>query len=238
MTTLADKAILLSADKRTPMLEKDMSNFWKSKMELYMMNRQHGIMILESVENGPLIWPSIEENGVTRPKKYFELSATETIQADCDVEETNIMQGTLGNNSTSHARNLIDETGKGVDLHTTNVDQLHAYLGQHEFHINEYGPPYQSQQYSHTKSSTPLSITYPPNDFQSSVHHYVYTPSSSIPQVKYAPLVNQQPNFSQPDTSLIVPVFQKGDDLIDSSNHMMSFLTIVVTSRYPLPIIS
>ncbi|GJU66569.1 hypothetical protein Tco_1252828 [Tanacetum coccineum] len=42
-------------------------------MELYMMNRQHGQMILESVENGPLIWPTIEENGVTRPRKYSEL---------------------------------------------------------------------------------------------------------------------------------------------------------------------
>nr|GEV93406.1 hypothetical protein [Tanacetum cinerariifolium] len=41
-------------------------------------------MILESVENGPLVWLSIEENGVTRPKKYSELSATEAIQADCD----------------------------------------------------------------------------------------------------------------------------------------------------------
>ncbi|GJQ97319.1 putative ribonuclease H-like domain-containing protein [Tanacetum coccineum] len=48
-------------------------------------------MILESVENGPLIWPSIEENGVTRPKKYFELSATKAIQADCDIKETNII---------------------------------------------------------------------------------------------------------------------------------------------------
>ncbi|GJR32506.1 copia protein [Tanacetum coccineum] len=57
-------------------------------MELYMMNRQHGRMILESVENGPLIWPSIEENRVTRPKKYSELSATEAIQADCDIKET------------------------------------------------------------------------------------------------------------------------------------------------------
>nr|GEY55371.1 hypothetical protein [Tanacetum cinerariifolium] len=26
------------------------------------------------------------------------------------------------------------------DLHTTNVDQLHAYLGQHEYHANEYPP--------------------------------------------------------------------------------------------------
>nr|GFC08268.1 hypothetical protein [Tanacetum cinerariifolium] len=32
---------------------------------------------------------------------------------------------------------------------------------------------------------------------------------------------------------LVVPVFQKGDDPIDAINHMMSFLTAVVTSRYP-----
>ncbi|GKC29025.1 hypothetical protein Tco_1036319, partial [Tanacetum coccineum] len=91
MTTLADKAILSGADNRPPMLKKDMYDSWKSIMELYMMNRQHGRMILESVENGPLIWPSIEENGVTRPKKYSELSITEAIQADCDSKATNII---------------------------------------------------------------------------------------------------------------------------------------------------
>nr|GEW98512.1 hypothetical protein [Tanacetum cinerariifolium] len=48
-------------------------------------------MILESVENGPLNWPSIKINGVTRPKKYSELSDTESIQADCDVKATNII---------------------------------------------------------------------------------------------------------------------------------------------------
>ncbi|GKB03832.1 retrovirus-related pol polyprotein from transposon TNT 1-94, partial [Tanacetum coccineum] len=73
------------------MLEKDMYDSWKSIMELYMMNRQHGRMILESVEDGPLIWSTIEENGVTRPKKYFELSATEAIQANCDIKATNII---------------------------------------------------------------------------------------------------------------------------------------------------
>nr|GEV96167.1 hypothetical protein [Tanacetum cinerariifolium] len=40
--------------------------------------------------------PSIEENGVTRPNKYSELSPTEAIQADCDVKATNIiLQGLL-----------------------------------------------------------------------------------------------------------------------------------------------
>nr|GEX32780.1 copia protein [Tanacetum cinerariifolium] len=48
-------------------------------------------MILEFVENGPLLWPTVEENGVTRPKKYSELSAAEAIQADCDVKAINII---------------------------------------------------------------------------------------------------------------------------------------------------
>ncbi|GKE74123.1 hypothetical protein Tco_1536164, partial [Tanacetum coccineum] len=60
-------------------------------MELYMMNRQHGQMILESIENGPLIWPTIEENGVTRRRKYSKLTHADAIQADCDVKATNII---------------------------------------------------------------------------------------------------------------------------------------------------
>ncbi|GJS88076.1 retrovirus-related pol polyprotein from transposon TNT 1-94 [Tanacetum coccineum] len=162
------------------------------------------------------------------------------------------------------------------DLHTTNIDQLHAYLGQHEFHANEvrlmhernsdplalvathqmtqspyqihqnsyqntqfqpqvspYGSPYQSQHYSNNQSSTPLSITYPSNEYQSSVYHNIYSPSSSIPQLEYAPLVNHQPEFSQPDSGLIIPVFQRGADPIDVINHVMSFLTAVVMYRYP-----
>nr|GFC46663.1 hypothetical protein [Tanacetum cinerariifolium] len=68
-----------------------MYDSWKSRMELYMLNKQHGRMILESVENGPLLWPTVEENGVTRSKSYSELSATEAIQADCDVKAANII---------------------------------------------------------------------------------------------------------------------------------------------------
>nr|GEY22206.1 hypothetical protein [Tanacetum cinerariifolium] len=48
-------------------------------------------MILESVENGPLIWPTVEENGMIRIKKYAELSVAEKIQADCDMKATNII---------------------------------------------------------------------------------------------------------------------------------------------------
>nr|GEV23433.1 ribonuclease H-like domain-containing protein [Tanacetum cinerariifolium] len=82
MASLADKAILSGADNRPPMLEKDIYDTWRSRMELYMLNRQHGKMILESVEHGPLFWPTIEEDGVTWLKKYSELSTAEATQAD------------------------------------------------------------------------------------------------------------------------------------------------------------
>nr|GEX18809.1 hypothetical protein [Tanacetum cinerariifolium] len=91
MASLADKAILLGAENRPPMLEKDMYDSWRSIMEMYMLNRQHGRIILESVEHGPLLWPSVTEEGVTRLKKYSKLSAAEAIQADCDVKATNII---------------------------------------------------------------------------------------------------------------------------------------------------
>nr|GEX51436.1 hypothetical protein [Tanacetum cinerariifolium] len=91
MASLADKAILSGAKNRPPMLEKDMYDSWRSRMEMYMLNRQHDRIILESVEHGPLLWPSVTEEGVTRLKKYSELSAAKAIQADCDVKATNII---------------------------------------------------------------------------------------------------------------------------------------------------
>ncbi|GKD19562.1 hypothetical protein Tco_1208720 [Tanacetum coccineum] len=225
-------------------------------MELYMINRQHGRMIIESVENGPLIWPTIEENRVTRPNKYSELSATEAIQADCDIKATNIiLQGInnqglclLGNHKV--AKELwerIQLLMQGTSL-TKQERECKLYDEFDKFAYKkgetllslykspQYGSPYQSQHYSSNQSLTPLSITYPSNDYQSSVHHNAYSSPSSIPQIEYAHTVNQQqqqPEFPSLDLGLTVPVFKQGDDPIDAINHMMSFLSVVVTSRYP-----
>ncbi|GJS01180.1 hypothetical protein Tco_0317688 [Tanacetum coccineum] len=91
MTTLADKSLLSGGDNKPPMLEKHLYDSWKSRMELYMLNRPHGRMILASVEKGPLVWPSITEDGVTRLKEYIELTPAEAIQADCDIKAINII---------------------------------------------------------------------------------------------------------------------------------------------------
>nr|GEW27186.1 hypothetical protein [Tanacetum cinerariifolium] len=199
-------------------------------MEMYMLNRQHGRMILESVENGPLLWPTVKENGVTRLKKYSELSTTESIEADCDVKATNIilqvlppevyelfithkvakelweriqmlMQGTSLTKQEKECK-LYDEFDKFVntkflntlppewskfvtdvkllrDLYTTNVDQLHAYLGQHEYHANEV-------RLMHERTSDPLALvayhqmnksTYQPH--QQSYHQHQFQPQVS-----------------------------------------------------------
>nr|GEW64043.1 hypothetical protein [Tanacetum cinerariifolium] len=57
--------------------------------------------------------------------------------------------------------------------------------------------------------------------------------SSSAPQLDYAPMVQHSSEYTPLETGLVVLVFQKGDDPIDAINHMMSFLTAVVTSMYP-----
>ncbi|GJR85585.1 hypothetical protein Tco_0209596 [Tanacetum coccineum] len=270
MTTLADKSLLSGGDNKPPMLEKHLYDSWKSRMELYMMNRPHGRMILASVEKGPLVWPSITVDGVTRLKEYTELTPAEAIQADCDIKAINIilqglpteiyalvsqhrvakdlwekikllMQGTsltkqerecklydefdkftykkgeslheyylrftlLLNDmniykmpleqfqvNTKFLNTLPDEWSKFVtdvklvkDLHTTNVDQLHAYLEQHERHANEV-------RLMHERNSDPLAlvashqITQSP--YQTHQHTYQNTqlqpPASTYPSPQY-----------------------------------------------------
>ncbi|GKE81456.1 hypothetical protein Tco_1551456 [Tanacetum coccineum] len=169
MTTLAEFMILSGGDNRPPMLEKDLYDSWKSIMELYMQNREHGRMILESVEHGPLIWHMIEENGMTRTKKYKELSATMKIQADYDIKATNIiLQGLPSNvNSLVIHHRVAKDLWERVQLLMQVIQQTHL---------------------------------------------------TEFPQI---------------DSGLAVPVFKQGDGLIDAISKMMSFLSTVITSRFP-----
>nr|GFD22329.1 hypothetical protein [Tanacetum cinerariifolium] len=80
-------------------------------------------------------------------------------------------------------------------------------------------------------SSSNLSISYPMNETSSTVNHNASM--ATAPHIDYAPSAHHQSEFSSPETGLVVLVFQKGDDPIDAINHMMSFLTSVVTSKYP-----
>ncbi|GKB70035.1 hypothetical protein Tco_0931447, partial [Tanacetum coccineum] len=269
MTTLADKSLLSGGDNKPPMLEKHLYDSWKSRMELYMMNRPHGRMILASVEKGPLVWPSITEDGVTRLKEYVELTPAEAIQADCDIKAINIilqglpteiyalvsqhrvakdlwekikllMQGTsltkqerecklydefdkftykkgetlheyylrftlLLNDmniykmpleqfqvNTKFLNTLPDEWSKFVtdvklvkDLHTTNIDQLHAYLQQHERHANEV-------RLMHERNSDPLALVASHQLTQPAYQSHLHTHPKSLSQLHVSPYQSSQ----------------------------------------------
>ncbi|GKE59426.1 retrovirus-related pol polyprotein from transposon TNT 1-94 [Tanacetum coccineum] len=157
--TLAEYMILSGVDNRPPMLDKDLYDSWKSRMELYMQNREHGRMILESVEHGPLIWLTIEENG--HPAKIYSLVNHHRVAKDLWERVQLLMQGTSLTKQERECKlydafdkfihikgeslhTLPPEWSKFVvdvklvkDMHTSNFDQLHAYLEQHELYENE-----------------------------------------------------------------------------------------------------
>ncbi|GKA89511.1 integrase, catalytic region, zinc finger, CCHC-type containing protein [Tanacetum coccineum] len=245
MSTLAEFVILFSGDNRPPMLEKHLYDSWKSIMELYMQNREHRRMILKLVEHGLLIWPTIEENGVTRIKKYEKLSVTEKIQADCDLKATNIILQGLPSDvyslqemecklydafdkfahikgeslhqyylrftqlindmniykmkleqfqvNTKFLNSLPPEWSKFVtdvklvrDLHTTNFDQLHAYLEQHELHANEV-------RIMRERNQDPLALV--ANHQMTPSHFNTYQSSYNNPQFQQQFSPSQSPQY-------------------------------------------
>ncbi|GJS85541.1 retrovirus-related pol polyprotein from transposon TNT 1-94 [Tanacetum coccineum] len=248
MTTLADKSLLSGGDNKPPMLEKHLYDSWKSRMELYMMNRPHGRMILASVEKGPLVWPSITVDGVTRLKEYIELTPAEAIQADCDIKAINIilqglpteiyalvsqhrvakdlwekikllMQGTSLTKQERECK-LYDEFDKFT---YKKGESLHEYYLRFTLLLNDmniYKMPLEQFQVKLPK----FFLNTLPDEwskFVTDVKLVKDLHTTNIDQL-HAYLQQHERHANE-----------KGDDPIDAINHMMSFLTAVVTSRYP-----
>ncbi|GKE40692.1 hypothetical protein Tco_1464097 [Tanacetum coccineum] len=91
MATLAEQIIVTGAKNRPPMLEKSMYDSRESRIRLFIKGKKHGRMMFDSIDNGPLVYPTIEENGQTRPKKYSELTQAQQLKDDCDVQAMNII---------------------------------------------------------------------------------------------------------------------------------------------------
>nr|GEY17784.1 hypothetical protein [Tanacetum cinerariifolium] len=193
----------------------------------------------------------------------FSFSALEDLHMDDDMaldeqvhssDDEDIGNAHIPKVNTKFLNTLPSEWSKFVtnvklvrDLHTTNIDQLHAYLGQHEYHANEV-------RLMNERTSDPLALIsqhqlnrtpyqhhqplYHQPQFQQQAtsyhrHHMQQHITILTPRNEYAPIAYNPSELSSPETGLVVPVFQKGDDPIDAINHMMSFLTSVVASRYP-----
>nr|GEU32115.1 hypothetical protein [Tanacetum cinerariifolium] len=77
--------IVGGAENRPPMFDKAMYNLWESRILLYINGKKNGRMMVESIENGPLVYPTVEKDGQIRKKKYAELTEQEQLQDDSDA---------------------------------------------------------------------------------------------------------------------------------------------------------
>nr|GEY84727.1 hypothetical protein [Tanacetum cinerariifolium] len=189
-------------------------------------------MILESVENGPLLWPTVKENGVTRlPPEVYALVSTHKVSKELWERIQMLMQGTSLTKQDNECK-LYDEFDKFAYRKGESVCDFYLRFSLLLNDMNIYIMKLEQFQYtSQAPSSTPLSITYPSNDFQLSVNHNVYNVSSLIPQMEYALAVHPQSEFSQPDTGLVVLVFQK----VNSKEPNLSSSTTIVEVPKELP---
>ncbi|GJR15341.1 hypothetical protein Tco_0797993 [Tanacetum coccineum] len=79
MTTLAKHMVVAGVENRPLIIDKTMYNSWQSRVLLYIKGKKNGRMMLESIENEPLVYPTIEENGAIRQKKYVKLTEQEKL---------------------------------------------------------------------------------------------------------------------------------------------------------------
>ncbi|GJR87146.1 retrovirus-related pol polyprotein from transposon TNT 1-94 [Tanacetum coccineum] len=239
MTTLADKSLLSGGDNKPPMLEKHLYDSWKSRMELYMMNRPHGRMILASVEKGPLVWPTITVDGVTRPKEYTKLTPAETIQANCDIKAINIILQGLPTKiyALVSQHRVVKDIWEKIKLlmqGTSLTKQERECKLYDEFDKFTYKKRESLHEYylRFTLLLNDMNIYKMPLE-QFQIHAHLEQHERHANEVRLMHELNQQFEFSQLDSGLTIPVFKHGDNPIDAINHVMSFLSTVVTSRYP-----
>ncbi|GJR84777.1 reverse transcriptase domain-containing protein [Tanacetum coccineum] len=170
-------------------------------------------MILESVEHGSLIWPTIKENSVTRTKKYVELSPTKKIYSDCDMKAINIILQGLPIDIYS----LVNHHRVAKDLwEKVQLLMQGTSLTKQEKECKLYDA---FDKFTHIKGESLylyyLRFTQLINDMN------IYNMKLDQFQVNTKFLNSLSPEWN---SGLAVPVFKQGDDPIDAINKMMSFL--------------
>nr|GEZ54160.1 hypothetical protein [Tanacetum cinerariifolium] len=155
-------------------------------------------------------------NGVTRLKKYSELSPTESIQADCDVKAINIILQGLP--PEVYALVITHKVAKELWERIQILMQATS-LTKQERECKLYD---EFDKFAYRKGE--------------SLCDYYLRFSLILNDMNIYNMKLEQFQFSSPDSGLVMPVFQKDDDPIDAINHMMSFLTLVVTLRLVVPV--
>nr|GEV64723.1 hypothetical protein [Tanacetum cinerariifolium] len=192
MTTLAEHIIVAGAENHPPMLEKSMYDSWESHIRLFIKGNKNCRMMLDSIDNGLLVYPTVEENWQTWPKKYSELTEAQQLQDDFDVQATNISLHGLPPDVYAHVNhqeaakgiwNRVKLLMKGTELsyQEVNEDCTTCLISLSPIHHQHHHTPVNPQQQS------------------VSLQPFISPPVTQESQVK----------FPQLDSGLAVPTFQQ-----------------------------
>ncbi|GKB31981.1 hypothetical protein Tco_0871382 [Tanacetum coccineum] len=123
MITLTEFMIIAGADNRPPMLEKSLYDSWKSHMEHYIENRENGIMILNSVQNGPLIWPTVTDTDGL-PSDVYAIVNHHKVSKEIWDRVKLLMQGTKLFSQLINNMNVINMSMRSVQVNTKFLNSL------------------------------------------------------------------------------------------------------------------
>ncbi|GJW87433.1 hypothetical protein Tco_0162773 [Tanacetum coccineum] len=173
-------------------------------------------MILSGADNRP---PMLDKD---LTKKYAELSATKKIQVDCDLKATNIILQGLP----SDIYSLVNHHRVAKDLwERIQLLMQGTSLTKQERECKLYDA---FDKFAHIKGESLhqyyLRFTQLINDMN------IYKMKLEQFQVNTKFLNSLPPEWN---SGLAVSVFKQGDDPIDVINKMMSFLSTIITSRFP-----
>nr|GEW59145.1 integrase, catalytic region, zinc finger, CCHC-type, peptidase aspartic, catalytic [Tanacetum cinerariifolium] len=225
MTTLAEHMIVVGTENRPLMFDKKMYKSWQIRMLLNNKGKKNGRMMLESIENGLLIYPTTKENGQIRNEKTsFDPRNEATIQDD-----RVIVQQVQGRQGQSFADPRIPD---GQAIQTT-------ILQNSSFQTNDLDAyDFECDDISSTKSVLMANLSSYGSDVLFEVpQHDSYQNIDMINQS-----VQETQNFEQSlidyvldneITSLAILVFLPRDGPIACLNKAMAFTLIVVASCFP-----
>ncbi|GJX50240.1 hypothetical protein Tco_0277085 [Tanacetum coccineum] len=224
------------------MLEKSMYDSWVSLIRLLIKGKKHGRMMLDSIDNGPLVYLTVEEKGQTRPKKYPELTEAQQLQDDCDFQATNIILHCLPPdvyalvNHQKAAKDIWDRVKllmKGTELSYQErecrlfsqlINDMHTIgMTMQQVQVNTKFLNALPSEWSMFVTDVKLAKSLYTTNYD---QLYAYLSQHERHANEFL-TQHSQSDFPQLDSCLAVPTFQQGEDPIECINKAMAFLSAV-----------
>ncbi|GJW71886.1 hypothetical protein Tco_0128803 [Tanacetum coccineum] len=245
--SLAENVNVVGDDNRPPMLNKTNYSSWACRMLLYIIGKEHGKLLVDSVLNEPfqygtMVEPENETTPATiRARTYTDLTDEEKIHESVDIKATNIvLQGLPQDiynlvNHNEHAKEIWDRVKlliQGLELSLQEresklYDDFDTFTSMPGETIHSY---YMRQHEAHANEVHLARQRYPDQIALVANSPSCLNPTQYYPQLSSA---SQQYYPYPAPQRLVVPSFNPFDDPITNLNKLMAFVSTPFGPRFP-----